>query len=279
MIQTQSNLALSYAQAGYLVNNQQFGTWNGTATSAGLVTQYGKTPNTARAVNIYRTDWQGRQLLYPTARTNYCPTSQTFSAWSQQNTGWTFATSTILAPDGVTYLEKLTPSSATTNQIYTYTNQSQLYVAQTIWLAYGSTAYQYVTIHRPAWQAVAIVDLLNGLITPLNGVTATIASAPNGAWKVEIWGGATWGASNVPCGIQIDPSNSSGTDIATDGTSFFYAWGAQAEGNSGGPPTAYIANSTTGPLTLTDYTLTGTTVNLAQAPASTATTNATFYAT
>ena len=52
MIQTQSNLALSYAQAGYLVNNQQFGTWNGTATSAGLVTQYGKTPNTARAVNI-----------------------------------------------------------------------------------------------------------------------------------------------------------------------------------------------------------------------------------
>ena len=92
-------------------------------------------------------------------------------------------------------------------------------------------------------------------------------------------GGAPWSSGSAPCGIQIDPSNSSGTDIATDGTSFFYAWGAQAEGNSGGAPTAYIANSTIGSLTLTDYTLSGTTVNLAQAPASTAVTNATFYAT
>ena len=41
---------------------------------------------------------------------------------------------------------------------------------------------------------------------------------------------------------------------------------------SGANPTAYIANNTNAPVTLTDYTLSGTTVTLAQAPASTATT-------
>ena len=109
MIQTQSNLALSYAQAGYLVNNQQFGTWNGTATSAGLVTQYGKTPNTARAVNIWRTDWQGRQLLYPTPRTNQLLTSILGTDWNLQNGSLTSGQS---SPDGgtnaVLYLDNST---------------------------------------------------------------------------------------------------------------------------------------------------------------------------
>ena len=36
-------------------------------------------------------------------------------------------------------------------------------------------------------------------------------------------------------------------------------------------------NGTATPVTLTDYSLTGTTANLAQAPAATATTTATFY--
>ena len=104
MIQSQSNPALSYAQAGYLVNNQQFGAWNGTATSAGLVTQYGKTPNTARAVNIYRNDWQGNQLLYPTARTN-------LSHYATDATNWSLYNCTL----GVAITAPAGPASPTTS--------------------------------------------------------------------------------------------------------------------------------------------------------------------
>ena len=44
---------------GRFVPLTQFGTWNGTATSAQLVDQFGNPVNSAQPSAIYRTDWQG----------------------------------------------------------------------------------------------------------------------------------------------------------------------------------------------------------------------------
>ena len=258
MIQSQSNPALSYAQAGYLVNNQQFGAWNGTATSAGLVTQYGKTPNTARAVNIYRTDWQGQQLLYPTPRTNQLGTTLIASgtaylgAWA----GYFGATvqSGASAPDGSTNAVTVTCLPANASDPFGV-NSGTTGVppvgdyACSIWIR---------THSGTALFAVAPDDVGNYLTTTV---------------------GTTWTrVANTFIGYTASERRNFQVVCRTIGAGPFDIFAPQTE-ISGQPATPYIYNSGTSPLTITDYTLTGATVNLAQAPASTATTNATFYAT
>ena len=68
--------SINYVTAGYLVDNQQFGTWNGTATSADLVNQNGKIPNSARAVNITLNG----TLYYPSTDYTLSGTTVTFTS-------------------------------------------------------------------------------------------------------------------------------------------------------------------------------------------------------
>ena len=267
MIQTQSNLALSYAQAGYLVNNQQFGAWNGTATSAGLVTQYGKTPNTARAVNIYRTDWQGRQLLYPTARTNLNPYSQ-FSGtvgalptgWSQTGTGGGMA---CQANDGtlpvpLQYVQFRRPSGSGYQGMQLATNPS---------IPSASVVSMALMLRVPSGVTPCSLSLYTNQGVFLIASVTQLAAQTVGAWVRYTFnytntvtnplfslinnGSGLAGQGMDIAAVELEISNSAGVLITTNGSA----------------------------VTLTDYTLSGTTVNLAQAPATTATTNATFYAT
>ena len=276
MIQSQSNPALSYAQAGYLVSNQQFGAWNGTATSAGLVTQYGKTPNTARAVNIYRTDWQGRQLLYPTARTNVQPYSNTFGINYQSQP--VTVTDNVADPAGGTTATEF--SWSTNPTVWNLTNfygtsvPAGTYVGMQIDLnlsgvpagvgiltcyvgestSQGGLLATFTTGASPSVSAGTLTPIGNGFYrwSVIFPVSATI---PNLMW---VWHGYSTSGSLVLVNRMITiPSQYS--ESVFNGS--------------------YIPTPSTAPVTLTDYTLSGTTVNLAQAPASTATTNATFYAT
>ena len=255
MIQTQSNLALSYAQAGYLVDNQQFGTWNGTATSAGLVTQYGKTPNTARAVNIYRTDWQGRQLLYPTARTNFIgeaiPGGGGF--WgSDANTTVTLNAGT--APDGSSTATELTISSAGPGGIYIF----------------------------PHAVFPAIPNPPNGLVTLSLWMMAVGSPCTVGLGCDQSGGyveNHTLTLSWQRFSTTFDWTGSGDIDVVIDVPASSTIMVQFAQYEVGATATAFYNPGSGLDTPITDYTLTGTTVNLAQAPASTATTNATFYAT
>lgn len=74
----------------------QFFTGDGSTSSAGLVDRHGNAISSSllKTVSaIHRTDWQGRQLLYPTARTNSCLQSQALNAspWSTNSTSVTAA--------------------------------------------------------------------------------------------------------------------------------------------------------------------------------------------
>lgn len=61
---------------------------------------------------IYRTDWQGKQILYPNARTNYALRSQDFNLWTV-NTGLVVTPNTITAPDGTLTADTLAGSGGT----------------------------------------------------------------------------------------------------------------------------------------------------------------------
>ena len=287
MIQTQSNLALSYAQAGYLVNNQQFGTWNGTATSAGLVTQYGKTPNTARAVNIYRTDWQGKQLLYPTPRTNFLGYSGQIGtvSWYYEYTSGTLNSTT--APDGTTTATLLTDTTAAANHgVQQSVTLPAGLITESVYFKAGSLAYCSLQFIIGSGGAYVYFDLSgSGSISQAPAAYGVFSLLGSSAEIVALSGGwfrCSFTVENPSSGsVEFFPQcQNAGTGpgyYTGTGTGTIYVWGGQGEFSSA--PTGYIPTPTSSPVTITDYTLTGTTVNLAQAPASTATTNATFYAT
>ena len=252
-MQGTSNTALSRVQAGYLVSNQAFGTWNGTATSANLVNALGVVPNTARAVNIYRTDWQGQQLLYPTARTNICSYSQAFTSgnWSAQN-GATITTGSLDPNGGTSAASVAGPASpgilyaAASDFGYSYPAGTQ--IAFQSWLKI------------PSGNVVQVIIAGDGLPAGSNLITGT------GAWQSVLLS-VTADANGNYVNIAAFAQSSFTFDIAF----VMLVRGALFTGS-------YIATNNNH-VTVTDYTLNGTTVNLAQAPVSTATTNATFYAT
>ena len=286
MILAPSNTILTRAQAGYLVSNQAFGTWNGTATSANLVYALGVVPHTARAVNIYRTDWQGNQLLYPTARTNGVEysLSLTNAYWSPINC--TIAAGTIM-PDGVNALAVVTANSSG-NRCTAPPGTVSVVAGNRYTISYivapGSAGFAGLLYTD---QVVAA-----GAIYNLSGSGSVVSTTGNGSGSAAIQELPATGQYLISLSITSGGSTSGGNPGVgigvSDGSTYSYSVLPSASSGSinagfaqieeGNVATSRI-NTTGSPLTLTDYTLTGTTVNLAQAPASTAVTNATFYAT
>ena len=284
MILAPSNTILTRAQAGYLVSNQAFGTWNGTATSANLVNALGVVPHTARAVNIYRTDWQGRQLLYPTPRTNKALSSQNFS------TLWNYFADTLTpnagpAPDGTTTLNEFTIST-TSNYHVNVQNiacTSGVTQAARVYLKPGTAPYIFARIGDNTGGYIYVVINQSGVVTgsgsqgSWTNFSYTIAAAPNGTFEIGLQGNIASSTVVLTTGFTESATSSSYAYVG-NGTDTYSAWGWLYDQTTLAQLGAYIP-TTSAPVTLTDYTLSGTTVTLAQAPVSTAVTNATFYAT
>ena len=228
--------------------------WNGTAASAQLVDSSGAALTSASVSAIHRTDWQGRQLLYPTARTNLCSYSQAFTSgnWAAQGSGTTI-TQGVTDPAG-------TATGATVAN--TTTGPSILYAAA------ADLGYAY-----PAGTQFAFSIWVKGAA----GVTGYIVIAGNGlpSHTTNFAGTGNYQEISVN-GV----ASSAGTYV--NAAALLHAAGSMdvafAMFVNGAVTGSYIATNNDH-VTLTDYTLAGTSVNLAQAPASTATTNATFYAT
>ena len=253
MILAPSNTILTRAQAGYLVSNQAFGTWNGTATSANLVNALGAVPNTARAVNIYRNDWQGQQLLFPTLRQQYLDsTAPGGPGWGSTGSP-TITLNAATDPAGTTLATKIVTTAV--SYIYrfpTYGTPPQPSagtLTEYVWLKGGAGGENF---YVGCDQSGATDGLVNVVLTTSRArYPAIFAWSDVGSLDIVL--------AHIPAGVTI------------------YAAFAQIEKASA--PGSFIAGSVGTFPTLTDYTLSGTTVNLAQAPTSTATTNATFYAT
>ena len=269
---------------GRFVPLTQFGTWNGTATSAQLVDQFGNPVNSAQPSAIYRTDWQGRQLLYPTARTNRVEysTDLTNTWWGPTNC--TVAAGTI-KPDGVNVLDVIT-ATTTGNRVTSSPATVVVTLGEIITLsclaAPGTVNYAGLIYTDGVTNTGCILDLTgNGSVISTTGapIGATCQLIATGLYEcsMTLTVGASTGGGYPQMGVGVsDGSTYSSGFYPSASSGAINAGFMQCE--AGSVPTSRI-NTTTSPLNLTDYTLAGTTVNLAQAPASTAVTNATFYAT
>lgn len=269
------NLALNQVQAGSLTVAKAWGSWTGTNTSGVLLNQFGAEPNTARAVNIFRTDWQGRQLLYPTARTNISVYSGAAANWQLANVSLGTA---INAPDGsVGDFALVVPTTA---DIIHFTRTpasipSNTRITHSFYAKQGGYSIAICEATPLGGDTEPQFDLNAGTVSGI-GVNTQAAIEPvvgqPGIFKCSV----TFTTNSAPG--SMDPSTFINVygNFAGDGSSGIYLWGRQTElaSTSG----VYIPTGAS-PVTLTDYTLAGTTVNLAQAPASTAVTTATFYGT
>ncbi|MHB8388257.1 MAG: phage head spike fiber domain-containing protein [Acidobacteriaceae bacterium] len=282
------NLALNQVQAGSLTVAKAWGSWTGTNRSGVLLNQFGAEPNTARAVNIYLTDWQGHQLLYPTARTNLYgySTLLTNGVWYGPNLA---ITGPSASPDGSSATWTLTENTANSSHallpqganVFTLSPNQAVYLRMLVGPGNGT---RNLGVLFNAYNGTS--NFGGGLyVNPTNGATGLYgAYGAAGVFDeisaVPTSGGYLLTARFTPAaGFYVNASYFH----MLDGTSDTYTGDGVSNVTLFGPmcsvtPGAYIPNS--GVATpLTDYTLAGTTVNLAQDPESTAVTTATFYGT
>lgn len=255
-----------------------FGNWNGSNTSAQLVDAYGRPMSRASVSAIHRTDWQGRQLLYPSARTNAAAYTVALggTGWTSQN-GGTGTVNSATAPDGTTTASLLSDNSNVTAGTHAI-GSNLIALSAGIWCVscyFKHTNDQYIGIQRQPDAFSATFDILNGVTAGSYGsavVGMGIEASAQGYYRVWVnfnYPGATSDGFNLCLGYGYNNLGGVGNGSTAD----IFGFQVEKVALATDGPTPYIANATSAPLTLTDYTLTGTTVNLAQAPVSTATTD------
>ncbi len=258
----------------FIARGIPFGTWTGNNNTAELVDQYGNPISSANVSAIYRNDWQGNQLLYPTARTNVQPYSNTFGVNYQSQP--VTVTDNVADPAGGTTATEF--SWSTNPTVWNLTNfygtsvPAGTYVGMQIDLnlsgvpagvgiltcyvgestSQGGLLATFTTGASPSVSAGTLTPIGNGFYrwSVIFPVSATI---PNLMW---VWHGYSTSGSLVLVNRMITiPSQYS--ESVFNGS--------------------YIPTPSTAPVTLTDYTLSGTTVTFAQDPLATAKT--TWYGT
>lgn len=244
----------------FAVTNQLFGTGDASTLAFQLVRTLGGFAEPVYApasAAISRRDWQGNQMLYPAARTNYVwPSNNLASGNWNTTTGATLAAGSNLAPDGSSSAGTLSYSGSGTVGNY------RAYITPT-----------------------------GALATPALGQSATVSIWVRAASTVTL---RLWANLGVPVPMNVTTSwqrfsvtvvgdGSTGlqllvmSDVASNAAFTVQMWGAQAENNVA--PGSYIP-TTTAPVSVTDYTLDGAgLVTLAAAPrvAATLTWTGTFY--
>lgn len=263
----------------YPASRVKFGTWNGSTVAGTLVDPYGNPISSASVSAIHRTDWQGRQLLYPTARENYQPLSANIAAWGGGTSYFTFATATSIIP-GQSAVKLTNNGSNSAPSVFEDPNAGATsggwetyYViveegtaTDTELLCYWDGASYYAQMAFSWATGLASVKLNSAGTLVVVGQTLLAASGPNGGKVYQIF--VAFNTSQAPIGSQRTPY----TLITGSTTNTDYAYMHGAQWNLGQSPTPFLVTTST-PAPVTDYTLNGTGVTFAQAPASTATTD------
>ena len=252
------------------VYQQPFGTLDGTTTGFQLKDRSGTAVTTATGTPlIYRTDWQGQQLLYATARTNECLTSGPLygTGWiSAAWTGDTLAPSPNLAPDGVSYYTLATFSAASGNSGARLQQNIGITGPAGTWTTYFhirkttadpvfSAIGLVFTAGGTPKVAIAVIDTNTGAITATSNVDGYQVTTVGDAWRVQITATGTDPANTVVAPQLFPVWNTTGAISASTTTGSKEVWGCNVyQGTAGG---SYIP-TTTAPVTVTDYTISPT---------------------
>lgn len=247
-------------------NGTPFFTGDGSTSSATLLDRHGNpisSDKLKRVDAIHRTDWQGRQLLYPTARTNLETWSQDYTnaAWSKTNVSITAAATT--APDGTVSGQTITESTATGVHRVQQNRSLVSGPIYTISVIAKAGSRNWIIVGEDSAGSNAFFNLSSGAVGSVNGgATAAIVSLGSGWYRCSV----TYVQSGVTGRVYMGLSTvggGGGPSYTGDGISSISAWGFQLELESS--PTAYIPTTSTA-ATVTDYTLSGSTVNFGETP-------------
>jgi hypothetical protein len=179
------------------VTDFQFAIGDGVKTAFTIVDPSGNTAVSPSVASLYRADWQGKQLLYTTARTNFALQSNTFQ------TSWVLLAATIQAdavagPDGVVDADKLKETNTTSihRAGQTWTMQTGLNTVSVIAKA-GERSELSMPLDSGVNSAEARFDLASGVVTSHSGasyVGSTITPLGNGWYLCSCTINVTTGA-------------------------------------------------------------------------------------
>ena len=230
------------------INAQPFVVGGPSGTAFSLL---GGAPGLSQPVagSIYRNDWQGNQLLYPTPRTNTCPQSQSLQSWTT-NSSPTVSANAAVAPDGTTTATLISGTGSANCGIFKQSSGITTSVGTVVTFStyvqfYSGTPSQRLFLQGTAFplSPFATFNTQTGAVTGTSGLISSSSVAIGGGWfRVSMTASAT------AAGIAT-PVLYSGTTSAFGN----YLWGAQVE-LSTSVPTAYIP-TTTSAVTVTDYTV------------------------
>lgn len=213
---------------------------------------------------LFRTDWQGKQRLYPTARTNLVRDSSAFDNASWNKIGATVEAAAVLAPDGTVTAYKLVEStdadtghsvagpSVTVTATGDYTFSAFCQQAErdsvALYLRNADSSGNYATV---------AFDLATGTVigagstagAGYTNVRASITQAELGWYRCSITARVDASVGQMRGWVRARADGA--VSYTGDGVSGLYVWGAQGER---GTLTAYIATAAE-PVSVTDYTL------------------------
>lgn len=231
-------------------NTTDSGGWGGPSTD---------NVNPTGTPSIYRTDWQGTQLLYAAARTNQFRNSVNLASasWSNSRVGTITATT---GPDGSSNAYTLTANA--TGGTYLYQSMSVVAGQQ-----YPISVFAYAG----SVSSVSLQSFTQSGIATFTLTGAGTAGVPSGVMsnaRITALGGGWY-----LCSALLTPTSTASDNVAAisfnagvvgDTATFF----GPLFGAAGDPVGSYIPNATTAAATLTDYTLSPSgLVTLASTPA------------
>jgi phage gp46-like protein len=230
------------------VEKQPFGRPDGVQTSFRLVDSQGRPLQAATVQHMHQTDWQGRQELYPTPRTNLILGSSTIGGSGWTLVGRATVGSTDMAPDG--------------------TNTANLLVGVAGFTGYAQSASAFAVTANTSYAGSIFLKAgtatSNAIVIFNAGVTTTVGTVVIG-WANNIpaitsTAGAITGAALTACSqpgwYKLSYTINTGSNVSirelvyvdrNNTGSSVYAWGSSL-----GDPGSFIP-TTTSAVTLTDY--------------------------
>lgn len=258
------------------VTAYQFGTGDGSTTAFTLIKPAGTgAVEPIGGVNgsplIYKSDWQGNQLQYSTPRTNSITNSLAPSAWVNVNA--TVAAGTAKAPDGTDYLSVITATAAGNSSISGLTVMpGNIYTISVI--AYPGTSNYLGMLAGTATPNACAGSIFNlsgsgtvvSVVAGAQGAnpSASITARTDGTYRCSLTFTSLISEVSLGCGVGVsDGSTYTSNTLPSAASGTIQA--SYLQGESGNTLTSFIP-TTTAPVTVTDYTLTGNQVAFAVAP-------------
>lgn len=245
------------------VTAQNFGTGNGTQTAFQLMRSFGGNievvGNLNGAPSIYKKNWQGRNILSASVRTNVAKYSNSLSNSVYSSIYLTVIYNAGAAPDGTITATSLIENTALGQRTIGTNLNAQITGTQTVSifakLLSGTRLIQIRTYAMGGGVCWLSFDLVTGTVKSGGGAfTNALIIAVGGGWfRISV--SYTGAALILGWGIGFD-NTTTGAELPSytgDGVSGFLVWGLQIE--AGLSMTSYIPTTTVSVTVPADYSI------------------------